>query len=51
MYIKEVIDYCKRHGIEYTLNDNPTEEEIKRIKDKLKRSKELVNRIVNAKLE
>lgn len=38
-FIDEFIQYCLKHNISYTVNNNPTEDEIKRIKQRIERNK------------
>jgi hypothetical protein len=38
-------DFCDRMGLPYTINRNPSPEEIKRIHGEIKRSNEIVKRI------
>lgn len=39
--IKELTDYFDRHGVEYTIDLNPSPEKIKRIKESIKRKNEI----------
>jgi hypothetical protein len=38
-------DFCERMGVPFTINRNPSPEEIKRIKGEIKRSNDIVKRI------
>lgn len=49
---EEILEYLDKLGIEYSINRNPTEEEVKRIREKIEKQnilmealKELPNRI------
>lgn len=49
---EEMLEYLDKMGVKYTINRNPTEEEVKRIREKIEkqiilmeRLKELPNRI------
>lgn len=39
--MKDLIEYLDRHGIEYTIDRNPSPEKIERIKKSIKRKEEL----------
>jgi hypothetical protein len=38
--IKELTDYLDKNGVNYTIDDNPSPEKIKRIEDSIKRKEE-----------
>ena len=43
--IKEVMEDLDRMGIKYTYDDNPSEEKIKEIENRMKRKKEIETRL------
>ena len=45
-YFKEFIDYLDKNGVNYTIDDNPSPEKIKRIKESIKRKEEKEKLIV-----
>jgi len=38
-------DFCERMGVPFTINRNPSPEEIKRIKGEIKRSNDIIKQI------